>query len=678
MKILVVEDDENSRVLQQDLLESEGYEVWVAENGKDALLILKGKAPDLIISDILMPVMDGYALCRAIRNDPELRDIPFIFYTATYTSPMDEQLARDLGANRFLIKPMDPMKFLEEVKNTVNQCQSKNDIIESDKSVKSPIKLEEEYAAVLARKLDKKVADLEHVQDSLKKAQKIAHIGNWDWCGKSDNLWFSDEMFNILGINPEQKTASIDILQKSVHQDDQEKVSDAICKAINQGIPFQLEHRIVLPDGKNRIIVQEAEISVKDPETGRPIRIVCTVQDITERKKLEQEKAKFEETLRRTEKSRALGTLASGIAHDFNNILMIILGYAEMIKLHLQQDSSAFSYAHQIIAAGKRAAELINQILAFSRHVEQEKRPIEIQPIVKEIIKFIRSSIPATIEIKQKIDKQCPAIMGDTTQIHQVVMNLCTNAYYSMKDTGGMLSVYLEKVLVDPIDPITKFGVNAGVYVRLGVSDTGCGIEKNILERVFEPYFTTKPQGEGTGLGLAVVQGIVQGHHGHIKVYSETGKGSTFHVYFPIINIVKQEEKENLLLEKIKRGKGQHILVVDDEEQIIHILKTMLIKMGYRVTATNNSKEALSLFTKNPLAFDMVITDIAMPHMNGKQLSEAIFEIRKDIPIIVCTGFTEIMTEKDKKQFGIKKYLMKPVLFTKLAEALDEIWTFSK
>jgi CheY-like chemotaxis protein len=363
----------------------------------------------------------------------------------------------------------------------------------------------------------------------------------------------------------------------------------------------------------------------------------------------------------------AIGTLAGGIAHDFNNILSPIIGYSEMIIDDAPEKSPLTNKIEQILMAATRAKELVRHILTFSRQTEQELLPLELHPIIKESLTLLRASIPATIEIRQKIDTGCRPVLADPTQIHQVLINLCTNAFHAMRDRDGILGVEMSEVEIGAADCMAM-KLDPGRYVKISVSDTGHGIPKNILDRVFEPYFTTKKPGEGTGLGLSVVHGIVKSNHGEIKLYSEPGKGTTVNIYLPCI------ESDGFAPKKSSReavtGGNESILIVDDEEYIVTMLNEMLERLGYHVTRFTDSTKAFAEFRKDPYRFDLIITDQTMPKMTGTELAEECMRIRPDLPVVVCTGFSEILSEEKARAIGISEYVTKPVVKNEIASAI--------
>jgi|GEM_PF-815671 len=415
-------------------------------------------------------------------------------------------------------------------------------------------------------------------------------------------------------------------------------------------------------------------------DNGVPQYMAATAIDITDWKQAEEENKRLESQLHQSQKMEAIGTLAGGIAHDFNNILSGIIGYAQLAKLDLDDPEKTKKNIDQVLKGAQRASGLIQQILTFSRHTECKKNPLKLFLIVKEAVKFLRSSIPASIKIEEKVISRA-MVLADPTQIHQIVMNLCTNAYHAMCNSGGILTVKLTEVEILPQDPLLGNTYMPGNYVKLEVQDTGHGMDKKILERIFDPYFTTKQADKGTGLGLAVVDGIVKSHDGFIKVYSEPGHGSTFQVFLSVVE--KQSSLNNTDKNKAGLPKGtEQIMLVDDEKSILNTLQAILERQGYKIAAFKDGRSALYAFTKDPGRFDLVITDMTMPEMTGNELSARILNIRKDVPIILCTGYSETFTENMALKIGIRRYVQKPVASRRLTalirELLDESRTESE
>ncbi len=371
------------------------------------------------------------------------------------------------------------------------------------------------------------------------------------------------------------------------------------------------------------------------------------------------EQTKMEQQLRQSQKMEAIGTLAGGVAHDFNNILSGIFGYADLAVVNLNDTDKVERYIEQITVGARRAADLVQQILTFSRKTEHRKSAVKLYLIVKETIKFLRSSIPSNIEIKEKISTSSVAIV-DPTQFHQIIMNLCTNAFHSMEKTGGTLSIALEDIEISESKSIPDIGIKPGNYIRMEISDTGSGMSSDTLTRIFEPYFTTKGIGEGTGLGLAVVLGIVEEHKGVIKAYSELGKGSTFNVYLPVSKNHEGIDRFNVKKPVIKMG-TERIMVVDDDHDILTSTREILENHGYTVVEFGDGESAFNAFKKDPDQFDLIVTDITMPRMTGDALSREILKIRNNIPIILCSGYSRDYSKDKISKMGTLKYLQKPV-----------------
>ena len=398
-------------------------------------------------------------------------------------------------------------------------------------------------------------------------------------------------------------------------------------------------------------------------ENGELQYFIHVARDITEQKKMEEE-------LFQSHKMEAIGTLAGGIAHDFNNILSAILGFSELATNNLPEDSKARKDIDQVISSGRRAAELVKQILVFSRKGVQQRQPFQPHLIVKEALKMLRATLPTTISMDEHFDIECGSILADPTSIHQIVVNLCTNAYHAMENENGALTVTLSRKEIGKED-IVQHDVPPGPFIELSIQNTGCGMDAKTMARIFEPYFTTKEAGKGSGLGLAVVDGIVETLQGFIEVESEPGKGSTFHVYIPAM--AKSAEVSVKTESKDLPGGTERILVVDDKEIIVTLNKMVLEMLGYKVTVTTSSAEALAKIRTHADEFDLVITDQTMPNLSGVELAKAILQIKPDMPIILCSGYSSVVTEKEALDNGIKKYAMKPMNITTLAQIVREV-----
>ncbi|MEQ8189251.1 MAG: ATP-binding protein, partial [Candidatus Eremiobacterota bacterium] len=373
-----------------------------------------------------------------------------------------------------------------------------------------------------------------------------------------------------------------------------------------------------------------------------------------------------------SDKIRAIGTMAAGIAHDFNNILVAILGYTEAMIYNTTEGSIFEKNLKEVRNACNRAINLVKQILTFSRKSEVKRIPLQISPIVKETIKLLRRLLPSTIELKDNIEENLVWIMADPTQIQQIIINLCTNAAQAMSKSTGLMEVTLKNFSLQAKDITVYENMKPGSYLQLTVTDTGHGIPPDIKERIFEPYFTTKKTGEGSGMGLAVVYGIVKAYGGDITVDSTIGKGTNITIYFPSVEIddkIREKEDDDVLY----RGKGKILFVDDEEISIVKIMKELLEQMGYQISSQNSSKEALHIFRENPDEYAIVITDEIMPEMKGSELAEEILHIRPDIPVILITGYSDPGLIEKAKSTGIKEVLIKPVTLGKLTKTIREL-----
>lgn len=422
---------------------------------------------------------------------------------------------------------------------------------------------------------------------------------------------------------------------------------------------------------------KQLEMSVISEEFDRMVEQVISREKSLIKAKEELEsgikmRSQLEQQLQQAQKMEAIGTLAGGIAHDFNNILSPIQGFAEILADDFPEGNKHHEKINSILKAAIRAAGLVQQILAFSRQKNQEYHPIQPHLVINEALKLLRSSIPTTIEIKHNIPEYLGSILADQTQIHQIVMNLCTNAYHAMREKGGVLIVELSKVIISREDiTSSNMQLDPGTYLIFGVTDTGHGMDGETVGKMFNPYFSTKPKGEGTGFGLSIVHGIVKSYGGFIKVYSEPGRGTTIRIYFPSIETEVDHAK---IKSETKLPTGdERILLVDDEEPVLNIMKQLIESLGYKVVAFDSSPKALETFQADPKKFDLVITDVTMPQMTGLELARRLFMVNPKMLIILCTGYNQLITNEKAKALGIKEYLLKPVLRTDLSKAIRKV-----
>jgi PAS domain S-box-containing protein len=429
---------------------------------------------------------------------------------------------------------------------------------------------------------------------------------------------------------------------------------------VNTTLIDKLPHTSEITNDNLKKIFLASSFPILSPD-GRLERIIHIAHDITEQKKLEQQ-------LVQSQKMEALGTLAGGIAHDFNNILTAILGYTDLARRARQAESPVVDYLDQVMQASTRAKELIKQILSFSRQAKTEKLPLQPTPIVQEALKLLRSSMPSTITIKEDINiDSASCILADPTQIHQMVMNICTNAYQAMEENGGILSVSVQETFLDKQVLGNHADVAPGEFIKFSFTDNGPGIPPAIQEKIFDPFFTTKETGKGTGMGLSITHGIVKSYGGFITCNSRLGEGTVFDIYLPTL---KKDTTTTANSPEMSQGGSERILFVDDEKMLADMSRIVLEQLGYTVTTYTSSLDALAAFKQNPSAFDLIITDQNMPGMTGTDLAKQLLRIQPNLPIILCTGYSSSVSEKTATSVGIKEFLMKPLVPQEIAAAI--------
>ncbi|MCD4744000.1 MAG: cache domain-containing protein, partial [Desulfobacteraceae bacterium] len=433
---------------------------------------------------------------------------------------------------------------------------------------------------------------------------------------------------------------------------------------------FQMEKRFIHKTGKTVYGILSATL-IRD-KNRNPNYFLGNVIDITIRKGAEKTKIELEEKLKQAQKMEAIGSLAGGIAHDFNNVLFSIIGFTELTIADMLKDGQNKSNLDQILIAANRAKEMVQHILAFSRQTKTEKKPVKIQSIIEEVVKLLKTSIPSTIELKVNIDKNCMPIFADTVQIHQVIMNLATNASHAMRKKGGVMKFTLKQKKISSDDLIRYPDLHTGTYVKLTVKDTGHGMSSEVMGKIFNPYFTTKKVGEGTGMGLSVVHGIILDHDGDVVAESKPGKGAIFHIFLPIADKINSIEQHSTSSELIPRGR-ENILLVDDDEQIADMTEQLISRLGYHVVSYTDSQKALEAFKKEPDKFDLVITDMTMPNITGTELAVKLLKIKPDIQIILCSGYSELIDKETAQAMGIKAYIAKPIALKEIAQAIRKI-----
>lgn len=685
-RLLIVDDNQFDLNMLETLLKGNGYVVSTARNGIEALEQLRRAPPDLIISDILMPDMDGFSLCRALKKDPALKNIPFIFYTATYTHPRDEEFALSLGAEKFILKPTDPEEFITILRTVIKKC-------EAGHHVSSPEEVEEEtvyyqrYNEALIRKLEDKMVQIELINSALeqdiskrKKVEEYLRSRNRELSLLTqvieqtvESVIITDTEGVIVYVSPPfERLTGYSKYEAIGH-------TPSILNSGEQDISFFQELWATIKNGKiwrgnivnkkkdgTKYIDKVAIIPVCD-EKGNIINYAGIQQDITH-------EVHIEEQYRQMQKMDAIGQLTAGIAHDFNNILTAINGNAELLQMQMTQDDPRYKFINNILYSGEKAANLVQQLLTFSRKQVIAPRVLNLNKCIDGMGKMLQHLIGEHIEMKTVIAPELWMVKVDPTQIEQVIINLAVNARDAMPD-GGRLSIETANVVLDEGYLPSHLEATPGEYVMLTVSDSGCGMNKETLARVFEPFFSTKGLGKGTGLGLSTVYGIVKQSGGNIWVYSEEGKGTSFKIYLPRA-VEPLQELPGKTAAGIELPNGDEtILLAEDNESVRQLTRQILETHGYKVIESQNGEDALQLANRHSGNIHLLLTDVIMPGMSGKIVSEHLRRLRPDIKILFMSGYSADMMGLQIIKASQMPFIQKPFstsqLLYKIREVLD-------
>ncbi len=643
--ILIVDDRPENLMVMEALLKNPELSIVCARSGNEALGLTLDHDFALILLDVQMPDMDGFETAELLRVRQKTRHIPIIFVTAISKEPQHVFRGYEKGAVDYLFKPISPEILRSKVRiftEMYRQRKVLEQTMEQLRETVSSLRISEQ-----------------NVRESEEKYRLLVENANDVIVILQDGfIRFHNRRTEELTGYSAEELARIPFAEH-IHPDDRDTVLERYRQRMEGRSPGLYMFRC-----RNRYgdeVWTEADAAMIAWK-GSPA-VLAILRDITLQHKLEGK-------LQQTQKMEAIGTLAGGIAHDFNNILGVIMGYTELSLRDIGNTEMVKRNLGQVLTASERARELVQQILTFSHRSEQEFKPVTLNPIVRETLKLLRASLPKNIEIRQRIHPEHLTVLSSPTQIHQVLMNLCTNAAHAMNEEGGVLEISVDPFHASAETEWEDHSLIPGDYVRITVSDTGCGIDPGIMHKIFDPFFTTKEVGKGTGMGLAVVHGIVKNHKGAVHVYSEPGKGSRFEIFFPQIPSKAVPEKKGNI--QLIAGNG-HILFVDDEELLLEVGKQMLERLGYVVESCNDPVEALRIFRKNPAKFDLILTDMTMPRMSGDMLARELLKIRPDISIILCTGYSEHMSEEKAKDMGIKSLLIKPLDITRLAQVIHHV-----
>jgi len=663
--ILIAEDTEDSRVMLEMALAAEGYKVMSGTNGIEALDLARKMSPDLIISDILMPKMDGFELCRQIKADPELKKIPFIFYTATYVEHQDKELAMALGASRFIIKPLEPQKLMSIIQKALAEK-----LPVSQMSKKDEYELNEMHLHSVGRKLDKKIEELEQQREALKQSEEkyrhlVESVQNYYFFYSHDKegifTYLSPSIEIILGYTPEDFFVHYsEYLTDNPVNKEVERHTKLSIKGEEQP-PYELE--IVAKDGSVHWI-EVKEIPVFD-KRGNVSHVEGIAHDITQRKQTE-------ETLINTQKMDALGKLTGGIAHDFNNMIGVIIGYSELLQFKLSNDPTLEKYVSEILHAGERAKKLTSKLLAFSRKQITSAEVIDINTVIQGEQHLLEKTLTARINVVFKPAENLWPVCLDKASLEDAILNMSINALHAMPD-GGTFTLDTRNMHLGMTEA-QQMDVESGDYVLLSLTDTGIGMDETTQQKIFDPFFSTKGD-MGTGLGMSQVYGFVKQSRGTIQLYSKPGQGTRFTIYFPRCVESRDVDSVQEVTSSVEMPTGKEtILVVDDEPALCEFNKEVLTTHGYRVLCADGGEQAIDLLETETV--DLLLTDVIMPGMDGYQLATIVKKCYPQVIIQVMSGFSEDyrvdVANEELHQQRLQKPFSSNELLQSIRQLLDE------
>lgn len=674
-KVLIVDDVAENRYILEKVLGGHQMEVMSAQNGQAALDKAYANPPDLIISDILMPVMDGYTLCKIWKSDDHLKNIPFIFYTATYTDPKDETFAKNLGADLFIIKPQEPNVIIETIKEIIE----KDHVVQSAQyqPLGSEMEFFRQYNEILFRKLEKKVLDLEllnrrlnqEIEKHKQTEEKLFKLSQsieespvaFVLMDVNGNLeYVNPQFFRISGYAPRNMIGlNVKSLQPTGSQTDdfQEAWESVGADNIWRG-----EMQIKKQDGEC-FWAYLTLLPLKNPE-GHVNSMMMIMEDTSEKRQLEAQ-------LIQSQKLEGIGQLAGGVAHDFNNILTAIIGYAQLVYLNMQSDDTNRGHIKHILDYSEKAATITKSLLAFSRKQTTNLSCFNVNDLISDFQKLLLRLMPENIEIQTQFTSQKLSVLVDQVQLEQVIMNLATNARDAMPD-GGLIIIATNMTEIDQEFIKSNGYGRTGSYAQITMADMGRGMNRQTLDKIFEPFFTTKEPGKGTGLGMTIVYNIVSRHNGFITVESEPGKGTRVRILLPIVEAA-EDVNGSKTEEYIEQGGARTILVAEDDSGIRDLITTILTERGYEVIGAADGVEAVKQFSENREKVSLVMLDGIMPKKNGREAYREIRAMKPDVKVIFMSGYLENMLDFDHLMEREIHFLQKPVLPLDILKKIQEL-----
>ncbi len=645
LKILYLEDDPRDEELVRESVHQQGtanFEFHRVSDRASFELALKGRAYEIVLADYAIPGFGGMTALEMVRAvDPH---VPFIFVSGSMGEDLAVEALRN-GATDYILKG-SLTRLVPSMYRALEEARIRR----------------ERLAAEIA---------LRDSEQRLELALRGADLGLWDWDIASGRVVFNEQWARMLDYRLDEIEPDIRAWQALIHPEDAARVMAGFSAHLDgRSSSIELEYRIQNKSGGYCWVLNHGGI-VERNHNGAAIRATGTHLDITRRKNAESSNALLEAQLRQAQKMEALGTLAGGIAHDFNNILGAIIGYSELVRSELDSRPEMQADIGEVLKAANRAKLLVQQILTFSRQQPQDLKPLRIAEVVQEAMNLLRATIPTTVDVRVRILPGAPIILGDTTQIHQIIMNLAANSVHALPERDAFIEVEVAPEIISDETAGSNPDLAAGRYARMTVADNGHGMSSSVRQRIFDPFFTTKEPGVGTGLGLAVVHGIVKKHRGVVMVNSEPEEGTQISLLFPASE--SQEFPEQGGHSGLVIGGGRRVLLVDDEVSLAKVGRLMLERMGFSVDMHGTSTGAWEAFEADPKRYDLVMTDQTMPQMTGLELSGRILKIRPEIPVILVTGFHAAASPERVRQEGLAKMLMKPYTIQALSEALKEV-----